>query len=478
MSQIAICIITNKINDKSFVFKSKDSSKRWIRFKKLLNNHSFYNRKLQEDWDNYNSDSFIFEVKEIVDEKIIDDIFINYIKSLNNCYNEMDYNKFFNKSLKSTIEKLRGLLNEKTSDSNFKISLNELKLDDSDGLNFKQEFLLKIELGEINYNNFDNEFNDLLNTYSKRKEKQLENEKKLSLLSYLDKLDNSSLDHIYLNDSDMEYIKSKIKLLINKKQLISKEEVINKFNTLANEKNDENIYRKKCYNVLKDILESNDFENKIKSSNVSKYECNDIKNSVIKLIDSNEIIINEIESYTFDLLRQKILEKQKHDDNIKKEIKDNLYEIIGNENLNMVFVNRLTRVNLHENIAYEILLKMLRLIDNDEIKSTIELKDEINKEIKKKETNDVIDRLDRLTSNELRSLLKKNKIHMFSLNKSSKINKLIDSVSLSVLRNDIRNLGYPLNIKEVRNPYILYCQNCGAQIYIDDKFCYKCGIKL
>ena len=478
MSQIAICIITNKINDKSFVFKSKDSAKRWNRFKKLLNNHSFYNMKLQEDWDNYSSDSFIFEVKELVDEDVIDDIFINYINSFNNSYNQIDYDKFFNKSLKSTIEKLRGLLNEKTSDSNFKIILNELKLDESDALNFKQEFLLKIEVGEINYNNFDKEYDALLNRYSKRKEEKLENELKLSLLAYLDELNNSNLNKINLNDSDLEVIKSKIKLLINNKQLISKNDVLNKFNILAKEKNDVNIYREKCYKVLNNLFESYDFKNKVKSNDISEYDCIEIKNSINNLIDDEKITINEIESYTYDLLRQKVLEKQKHDENLKKELKDNLYDIIGNENLNVVFVNRLTRAYLHKNVAYEILLKMIRLIDDGKIKSTVELKAAINKEIKNKEKDDIIDRLNILPSNEIRSLLKKNKLHVLSLNKSSKIDKLINSVSPNVLRTDIRNLGYPLDIKEVKNPYILYCQNCGAQIYIDDKFCHKCGIKL
>ena len=112
MSQITICIITNKINGKSFVFKSKDSENRWSRFKKQLDNHSFYNKNLQEDWNNFGSTKFVFKKKDVVNEDDVDEVFIKIIKSLNKTYNELDYDTFLNKPLDSTIKKSFGRKNQ------------------------------------------------------------------------------------------------------------------------------------------------------------------------------------------------------------------------------------------------------------------------------------------------------------------------------------------------------------------------------
>ena len=90
MNQITICIITNRINGKSFVFKSKDLENRWDRFKKQLDNHSFYNKNLQEDWNNFGSSAFLFEKKAVANEKNIDKVFVKII-----LYNFINKKYFF-----------------------------------------------------------------------------------------------------------------------------------------------------------------------------------------------------------------------------------------------------------------------------------------------------------------------------------------------------------------------------------------------
>ena len=480
MSQITICIITNKINGKSFVFKSKDSENRWSRFKKQLDNHSFYNKNLQEDWNNFGSTKFVFKKKDVVNEDDVDEVFIKIIKSLNKTYNELDYDTFLDKPLDSTIKKLKNYLEEKTNSSNFKILLNKFNLDKSDLLNFKQEFMLKIESGEINYSNFNDKFDNLLMLYSNRKEEELNNEKILSLLNYLDELNNSNLDQIYLNDFDIQSIKSEIQNLINAGELNSKTDILNKFRILANKKYEKNNYKNKCYNLLNNIIDGVYFKNMLKSNKLSADDGISIKNAVSDLIENEEIDLEEIENKINELLMEKSLEKQHHHDNIKEELKDNAFNIIGNEDkINIHFKNRLKDAYLHENTAYEILIKILRLINAGEIGSIMELNSAIDEEINQKEKEDVTRRLNDLSLSQLNILLKKNKIQDLSLNKSSKIEKLIFSTSPNVLRNDIRNLGYPLNIKYVENPYVSYCPECGSSVSIEEQdYCISCGYDL
>ena len=305
MSQITICIITNKINDKTFVFKSKDSENRWDRFKNQLDNHSFYNKNLQEDWNNFGSSSFLFEKKDVVNEENINEVFIKIIKSLNKTYNELDYDTFLDKPLDSTIKKLKNNLEEKTTSSNFKILLNKYNLDESDILNFKQEIMQKIESGEINYNNFNDEFDKLLRLYSNRKKEELNNEKILSLLNYLNSLNNSNLDQIYLNDSDIQNIKSEIQNIINSGELNSKTDILNKFKSLANKKYEKNNYKNKCYNLLNSIINGVYFKNMLKSNKLSVDDGISIKNTVSDLIENDEIDLGEIENKINELLMEK-----------------------------------------------------------------------------------------------------------------------------------------------------------------------------
>lgn len=475
MSQIVICIVTNKINDKSFVFKSKDSTKRWDRFKKQLDNHLFYNKNFQDDWTNYGSDSFFIEVKSVT-ETDIDKIFINTILSINKTYNETDFNNFRNKPLDSTINKLKNSLDEKITSSDFKIFSNNLKLDESDISMLKQEFAEKIELGEINYNNFDEEFENLLKIYSKKKEDKLNNEKLLSLLLYSSELNNSNLDKIHLNNSDISNIQSEIQKRINKKELNSKKEVLSEFRRLSNKKYEKNTYKNKCYSSLNNLIGSSDFRNTLKTNNLSNDDAIIIKNNISDLIDKDEIGIEEIEYKVNEMLKQKSLENKKNNDNLKEQLKENAFKIIGKENINSNFKNRLRRAYLHENVAYVILVKILRSINIGEINSNLELNSFIDNEIKQNERKDVISRLKKLSSNELNILLKKNNIQDLSISKSSKISKLINSTSCSILRNDIRSLGYHLNINNVENPYVLYCPECGVKVSIDEEdYCSNCG---
>ena len=475
MSQIAICIVTNRINDKSFVFKSKDPENRWDRFKKQLDNHSFYNKNLQDDWNNFDSDAFLFDVKEYANEENIDEIFIKTIELQNKRYNELDYTIFLNKSLDSTIIKLKNDLEEKIKSSDFKIFINKYQLKESDILKFKQEMIQKIESGEINYNNFDEEFDISF----KRKEKEIKNNEILSLLYYSNNLNNSNLVQFNLSNSDLENIKSEIKELITNKELKSQTDVLDKFRSLANEKYEKNKYKNKCYTFLNDLMGNDYYKNMFKANKISNDDITSIKNTVISLIDKNEISLEGIEDKVNELLIEKSSENEPSGDD-KNQLRNNAFKIIGNEkNINITFKNRLKDVYLHENIAYVILIKILRSINAGEITNTMKLNLVIDNIIKEEEKKDIYCRLYNLSSSQLSILLKKNKIYDFSLNKQSKIDKLLFSVSPSVLRNNIRNLGQPLNIRYVENPFVQYCPECGFKVDIEEEdFCTNCGYDL
>lgn len=63
-----IYTITNIINNKMYVGYAYDFDKRWYHHKWQLNHNKHHNKHLQDSWNKYGEDSFIFEILELCDE--------------------------------------------------------------------------------------------------------------------------------------------------------------------------------------------------------------------------------------------------------------------------------------------------------------------------------------------------------------------------------------------------------------------------
>lgn len=85
---IGIYKIVNTINNKIYIGSAKNIKKRWSAHKSDLNKNKHHSRYLQNAWNKYGKDSFIFEiVEELIDLSLLIDKEQYYINSLNPVYN-------------------------------------------------------------------------------------------------------------------------------------------------------------------------------------------------------------------------------------------------------------------------------------------------------------------------------------------------------------------------------------------------------
>jgi len=81
-----IYIIKCLFEDKVYIGSSVDINRRWAEHRSKLNNQTHNNKQLQEDWDAYGDESFIFEIVEETKDLInTEQDYIN--KFWPNCYN-------------------------------------------------------------------------------------------------------------------------------------------------------------------------------------------------------------------------------------------------------------------------------------------------------------------------------------------------------------------------------------------------------
>ena len=85
--------ITNLCNQKVYIGKSIDILKRWVVHKSLLNENKHYNKHLQNAWNKYGQDSFLFEIIDTDSEDKLDDLEVYYIDFYNSASQEHGYNK-------------------------------------------------------------------------------------------------------------------------------------------------------------------------------------------------------------------------------------------------------------------------------------------------------------------------------------------------------------------------------------------------
>ena len=89
---IGIYKITNKINGKVYIGKSKNIEKRFTQHKYGLNNNSNHNIHFQNAWNKYGEENFEFEIIHLCDKKYLDDLEIYYIYHYNSYESDYGYN--------------------------------------------------------------------------------------------------------------------------------------------------------------------------------------------------------------------------------------------------------------------------------------------------------------------------------------------------------------------------------------------------
>ena len=85
--------IMNLTNHKRYIGQSVDIYVRWGNHKSALRNNRHDNKHLQNAWDFYGEDNFIFEILSICDVSVIDQIEQDYIKLFNTTNPDFGYNK-------------------------------------------------------------------------------------------------------------------------------------------------------------------------------------------------------------------------------------------------------------------------------------------------------------------------------------------------------------------------------------------------
>ena len=75
-----IYCIENKVNGKKYVGQSIDIYKRWKQHRNELNNKKHRNEHLQNAWNTYKEQSFMFYILEQCDKDALNDVEIYYIK--------------------------------------------------------------------------------------------------------------------------------------------------------------------------------------------------------------------------------------------------------------------------------------------------------------------------------------------------------------------------------------------------------------
>lgn len=84
--------ITNIINDKKYIGQSVDIYTRWSNHKSALRNNRHGNKHLQNAWNTYGEENFIFDILSVCDVKDIDTVESEFIKLFNTMDESFGYN--------------------------------------------------------------------------------------------------------------------------------------------------------------------------------------------------------------------------------------------------------------------------------------------------------------------------------------------------------------------------------------------------
>ena len=95
--------IENKINNKKYIGQSMDIYKRWKQHRNELNNKKHRNEHLQNAWNTYKEQSFMFYILEQCDKDALNDVEIYYIKLFDTENRDYGYNIEPGGNLQKTI---------------------------------------------------------------------------------------------------------------------------------------------------------------------------------------------------------------------------------------------------------------------------------------------------------------------------------------------------------------------------------------
>lgn len=263
----------------------------------------------------------------------------------------------------------------------------------------------------------------------------------------------------------------------------------------VNSKNFDSILDKELDNAVKqkneklrkevDIIIGLDKINEPFLTQISKYNLTEtdaikIRSNVLNLINENKFEEKSIKPnidglvYNFGDARTKELTI------------DKLNSIIGKNSINQEFSKRLDAHDLDNADGQKIKSKIIKQINKGEI-GLDDLEQFIGINIQTLETNDVKNELDKLSGNQIDTILKKHSISSLIPLKGAKISKLMDNVSLIDLKKDLAECGvskYKIKYGSgfssftSNNDNNNFCANCGAKLDNGAKFCSSCGNKV
>ena len=190
MAKCGIGSIVNKESGKLYIFKSKDLTKTWENYHALLNADYHHNQELQKDWNELGQNSFIFEIKEIIDdnEEILNQKLNEHLENSNNMYSDINLDSVpFNYKTKILLDELYYIIGETQINPIFsnKLAVNNIEKDYYSKI--KESAVKSIKNGEVKIGEVDQLLDKLINEIAENKAVELKN-KQEKLLKDLYKL--------------------------------------------------------------------------------------------------------------------------------------------------------------------------------------------------------------------------------------------------------------------------------------------------
>ena len=387
MSQCGIGSIVNKNNGKIYIFKSKNLTKCWEDYHALLNANYFHNQEFQDDWNEFGSNDFVFEIKEITDEndEILNQKFIEYLNNTNNTYNtwEINFEKIpFNYKTKVLLEELYNIIGETQINPIFLNKLSVYHIGQEYYPQIKADAEKHIKKGEIKIGEVDKFLDNLIFEINEKTQIELENKKEnylieLNSITGGDELSENYLDLLNQNGLSKEIgmeIKSEITELINNYKL--NESVEEKVNNLIDEK--KQLEEKKLQDNL--ILQLHDLTGQLDLTSEYIKKLNEkgldsetgfiIRQNIKKDIQNGNIKSDSIETILDDALTE---ESERLAAENERKLIDYLYSLTGKDELSDQFKSKLDIFGLKQEKGYKIKTDILNLIKNREITEILEI---------------------------------------------------------------------------------------------------------
>lgn len=369
MSQCGIGSIVNKHTGKLFIFKSKDLTKTWENYHALLNANYHHNKELQNDWNELGSSYFVFEIKEVIDDdNLLNEKLDEYLKNTDNIYLNANLESIpFNYKTKILIDELYYIVGETQINPIFsnKLSINDVE--ESYYPQIKNDALKSIKNGEVKIGEVDLLLDKLIAEIVENKAIELKNKKENQLAELYELTGESELKTDYL-----------------------------------------------------DILEKNGLSQEVGL---------EIKNSLLDLINSNQIESSVKDEFNKLIKENKLIEDKKQED----ELISQLQELTGQLDLTQEYVNKLEDKGLTPETGFIIRNDIKKQIQDGKIRNvSIEevLDNALDEECEKiaiEKENALIDYLyDFIGKDDLSSQFK-SKLDVFNLdeNKGFEIKKTI-----------------------------------------------------